>query len=79
METAYDPVNGIFNSLFSRVSGLTLSLDDGSGFPTLKKSVGGPFLVQNIFTDFKRHDLGADFHERNYDGTIQRQFITRAP
>jgi hypothetical protein len=79
VETAYDPVNGIFNSLFSRVSGLTLSLDDGSGFPTLKKSVGGPFLVQNIFTDFKRHDLGANFHERNYDGTIQRQFITRAP
>ena len=25
-------------------------------------------MVRNIFTDFKRHDLGPAFHERNYDG-----------
>ena len=29
-----------------------------------------PFVVENIFTDFKRHDLGPNFHERNYDGTM---------
>ena len=34
-----------------------------------------PFLVKNIFTDFKRHDLGPSFHERNYDGTMR----TRVP
>ena len=28
-------------------------------------------MVRNIFTDFKRHDLGPNFHERNYDGTIR--------
>ena len=36
----------------------------------------GPFLVQNIFTDFKRHDLGANFHEREYDGTYRSEFLT---
>jgi hypothetical protein len=35
-----------------------------------------PFLVTNIFTDFKRHDLGPNFHERNYDGTTQQLFLT---
>ena len=37
---------------------------------------GGPFLVENIFTDFKRHDLGPNFHERNFDGTMTTQFMT---
>jgi CxxC motif-containing protein (DUF1111 family) len=36
-----------------------------------------PFLVKNIFTDFKRHDLGTNFYERNYDGRLQTQFLTR--
>jgi hypothetical protein len=34
--------------------------------------------VSNIFTDFKRHDLGPAFHERNYDGTLQKLFLTTA-
>jgi Di-haem oxidoreductase, putative peroxidase len=33
-------------------------------------------VVRNIFTDFKRHDLGPNFHERNYDGTTRTQFLT---
>jgi hypothetical protein len=32
--------------------------------------------VKNIFSDFKRHDLGTKFHERNYDGSIRREFVT---
>ena len=36
-----------------------------------------PFLVKNISTDFKRHDLGTNFYERNYDGTLQTVFLTR--
>ena len=32
--------------------------------------------MKNIFTDFKRHDLGPSFHERNYDGTTQKEFMT---
>jgi hypothetical protein len=35
-----------------------------------------PFLVRNIFADFKRHDVGQNFYERNYNGTMQKQFIT---
>ncbi len=34
-------------------------------------------MVSDIFTDFKRHDLGPNFHERNYDGTTQTMFLTR--
>jgi hypothetical protein len=37
-----------------------------------------PFVVRNIFTDFKRHDLGSNFHERNYDGTTRTQLLTTA-
>jgi hypothetical protein len=33
-------------------------------------------VVRNIFTDFKRHDLGPNFHERNYEGTLSTLFIT---
>ena len=32
--------------------------------------------MNNIFADFKRHDLGPNFYERNYDGTTQKQFMT---
>ena len=35
-------------------------------------------MVKNIFTDFKRHDLGANFWERNYDGSYQKLFLTTA-
>ena len=35
-----------------------------------------PFTVTNLYTDFKRHDLGPAFYERNYDGTLHTQFMT---
>ena len=75
--TVYDPVRGIFNKLFSTAGTLINVIDDGRGLPPLKQPQGNPFLVQNIFTDFKRHDLGPNFYERNYDGTLQQQFLTR--
>ncbi len=77
VETAYDPVKGVFNTIFSTATTMIHEVNDGSGFPTLKLPKGDPFLVQDIFTDFKRHDLGPSFHERNWDGTIQTQFLTR--
>ena len=76
LQTVYDPVNGIFNRLFSTASVLFTPQDDGSGFPTLKRPSNQPFLVKNIFTDFKRHDLGPEFYETNYDGTTRREFLT---
>ena len=36
----------------------------------------GTFVVEGIFADFKRHDLGPAFHERNFDGSIQKEFVT---
>lgn len=54
------------------------AVNDGSGHPTLKRPNFGSFLVRNIFTDFKRHDLGLNFHEINYDGTLQTKFLTTA-
>jgi hypothetical protein len=32
--------------------------------------------VNNFFADLKRHDLGNNFAERNFDGTLQRLFMT---
>jgi Di-haem oxidoreductase, putative peroxidase len=78
VETAYDPVHGIFNRLFATATTLYHEVDDGSGLPTLKVPNLKPFLVKDIFTDFKRHDLGPNFYERNWDGTLQTQFLTRA-
>jgi Di-haem oxidoreductase, putative peroxidase len=76
VETVYDTEHGIMNNLFGTATGLFTPQDDGSGFPTLKRRSLQPFLVKNIFTDFKRHDLGPNFHERNYDGTMQTKFLT---
>jgi hypothetical protein len=76
VETVHDPVRGIFNGLFATASLRLVATDDGSGFPALKAPARQPFVARNIFTDFKRHDLGPAFHERNYDGTVQTEFMT---
>jgi mono/diheme cytochrome c family protein len=78
VETVYDPTRGIYNSLYSTVTPLFRTVDDGSGFPSIKQPLYQPFLVKNIFTDFKRHDLGPGFHERNYDGSLRTEFMTTA-
>jgi len=39
--------------------------------------LGNSFVVTDIFTNLKRHDLGTNFYERNWDGTLQTQFLTR--
>lgn len=77
VETVYDPAGGIFNTLFATATTLYQEVDDGSGLSHLKLPVGNSFLVKDIFTDFKRHDLGPNFYERNWDGTMRTQFLTR--
>jgi hypothetical protein len=77
VETVYDPVKGIFNTLFATATTLDQEVDDGSGLPHLKIPLGNSFVVKDILTDFKRHDLGPNFYERNWDGTLQTQFLTR--
>jgi mono/diheme cytochrome c family protein len=76
VETAYDPVRGIFNRLFATASLRLVPVDDGSGYPSVKKPALQPFVVRNFFADMKRHDLGPAFHERNYDGSTTTQFMT---
>lgn len=77
LETAYNPAEGVFNNLFATATPLVTTFDDGSGQPLMKLPAGGSFLVKDIFTDFKRHDLGSKFYERNWDGTLQTTFMTR--
>jgi hypothetical protein len=77
LETDYDPVRGIFNSLYATATPLVQVVNDGSGQPPLKLPLGNSFVVNDIFTDFKRHDVGANFYERNWDGTMQTTFLTR--
>ena len=76
VETAYDPSRGHFNNLFATATPLFQNVNDTSGFPPVKQAKLEPFEVRNIFSDFKRHDLGANFYERNYDGSIRREFMT---
>lgn len=78
VDTAYDSARGIFNGLFATATPLFDAVDDGSGHPAEKRPRKQPFVVRNIFTDFKRHDLGSRFYERNYDGTLRKEFLTTA-
>jgi len=85
VETIYDPTRAcvpplqtcFFNSLFATATALYQEVDDGSGQPHLKIPLGNSFVVKDILTDFKRHDLGPNSYERNWDGTTQTQFLTR--
>ena len=77
VETVYDPERGRFNGLFATATPLFEAVPDGTGQPDPKRPKGEPFLVRHIFTDFKRHDVGTSFYERNWDGTLQKEFLTR--
>jgi mono/diheme cytochrome c family protein len=76
VETVFDPVNGNFNRLFATARLLLANPTSIGKSNVAKRPAFQPFLVKNIFTDFKRHDLGAHFHERNYDGTMRTHFLT---
>jgi hypothetical protein len=76
VETVYDTGRGVFNNLFATATPLFNEVSDGSGLPTIKRPRLGQFVVRNIYTDFKRHDLGPNFYERDFDGTIRREFLT---
>jgi len=77
LDTVYDPTRGIFNSLFATANPLVNVVSDGTPYPPLVQPAYKPFVVKDIYTDFKRHDLGPNFYERNYDGTTQTTFLTR--
>lgn len=68
--------NVVLNELYTEASTKYYEVDDGMGYPPMKLPEGNPFVVQGIFTDFKRHDMGANFREKNFDGTAQTHFMT---
>lgn len=74
-DTRYDADRGIFNRLYATITPLFKTVSDGAAYPRLVPK-RGRFTVSNIFTDFKRHDVGPSFYERNYDGTLHTEFMT---
>ena len=80
VRTNYDPAhsNGVFNHFYAVAVPRFSTTDDGSGLPALERPLLGGFRVDNIFTDFKRHNLGPNFHELNFDGSVTTQFLTTA-
>lgn len=75
VETTFDAARGHLNRLFATAQ-LRLANPSSLGQDEPKIPALQSFVVRNIYTDFKRHDLGPNFHERNYDGTMQTQFLT---
>jgi hypothetical protein len=74
-ETGYDEQKGIFNHLYATATTLFEVVDDGEELPKLSPKRGS-FVVRGIYADFKRHDLGPAFHERDYDGSTVTEFMT---
>jgi hypothetical protein len=75
VETSYNPQQGIFNDLFAVATPLFQELP-GSESPSIKKPQEQQFVVNNLYADFKRHDLGPNFWERSFDGTLTKEFMT---
>lgn len=75
VETKFNPVKGQWNRLYAKAETRFHAVDDGQPLPLILPN-GDPFKVKNIFTDFRRHDLGPNFHELDYDGTIRKEFMT---
>ena len=77
VETRFDSTNGNpFNRMFATATPLLANPTSIGQASVAKIPAFDSFQVRNIYTDFKRHDLGPNFHERNYDGTIRREFLT---
>ena len=76
VETVFDAARGNLNRLFATATPLFTEHEDVPGLPTVKHPARSSFTVRNIYTDFKRHDLGTGFHEREYDGSVRREFMT---
>jgi hypothetical protein len=64
------------NRLFATATGRFVVNDDPVPDPPLKLPANQAFVVANFFADLKRHDLGPNFWERNFDGSIQKLIMT---
>ncbi len=75
VDTSFDPLQGIFNQLFSTATPLVNVIPDLPN-PPYQEAQFNSFQVEGIYSDLKRHDLGPNFHERQYNGTITTHFVT---
>ncbi len=86
--TADDTDGNPLNELFAVASAFPVTFPfPGDQFP-VKTFANNPaftqtaglaprtFVVRNFFADLKRHDLGPNFHERNFNGTLQTLMMT---
>jgi hypothetical protein len=70
VETVFNTAQGNpFNRLFATAS-LRLVAVPNSGTPSIKNPALQSFVVRNIHTDFKRHNMGKNFAERGYHSTV---------
>jgi cytochrome c553 len=89
LETNFDATQGNpFNRMFATATAFPFTIDDPPPDPVIKTFANNPafpqsaaaparsFVVNNFFADLKRHDLGSNFWERNFDGTLQKQIMT---
>src|SRR5262245_9775400 len=63
-----------FNERNDRLEGKLVYLAEKKGNLTLPKR--GAYTIRGIYSDFKYHDLGEDFHQMQYDGSIQKMWRT---
>ncbi len=83
LETVFSPAQGNpFNRLFATASLLLVEVPN-SGFPAIKDPTLQSFVVRNIHSDFKRHDMGINFAELGYNSTpddpnLNSLFMTEA-
>ena len=75
VETSFDEEKGIFNELFAEASTIFQVVPDGDPFPQILP-LEGSFVVRNFFSDLKRHDLGPNFEERDFDGSRIIEHVT---
>ena len=75
VETVYDP-SAACSTTCSRLRRRCSTPPTTAAAIRRSSAEAAPFVVRNIYTDFKRHDLGTGFYERNYDGTMRREFMT---
>jgi cytochrome c peroxidase len=77
VETVYNPALGNpLNNMFATAQTFLVpdpAVPEIVGPPLVPGGLlaaGGSFLVRNIFTDFKRHNLGPNFEERNFGNFV---------
>lgn len=75
IDTVYNPTQGIFNALFATATLRAQEVNDGNFFPQVLP-LEQSFVVKNFFSDLKRHDLGANFEERDFNGNRIREHVT---